>query len=64
MDALDGSAAQIKAPIELKFLEIDTNVKSKLNQIFSAVYQRCCGKEPVLELEVERVEEEEHHVST
>ena len=48
-----------------KFLEIDTSVKSKLIQIFSALNQRRCCKEPVLEYEDECIEEEkEKGVST
>ena len=34
VDGLDGLATQSKAQLKLKFLEIETSVKSKLNQIF------------------------------
>ena len=53
VDALDRLATQSKAHKILKFLEIDTIVKSKLNQIFSALKHCRCLKEPVLEFEFE-----------
>ena len=48
-------------------LEIETGVKSKLNQSFSALNQRHCREEPVLEFEdacIKEEEEEEQEVST
>ena len=45
--------------MKIKFLEIETSVKSKLNQMFSALNQRRCPKEPVLEFEDECIEEEQ-----
>ena len=48
-DALDELATQSKAQMKLKFLEIETSVKSKFNQVFSTLNHRCCRKEPVLE---------------
>ena len=50
--------------MKLSFLEIETSVRSKLNQVFSALNQRRCGKEPVLEFEDQCIEEEEQDVST
>ena len=44
--------------IKLKFLEIETSLKIKLNQVLSALNQRRCRKKPVLEIEDECVEEE------
>ena len=48
--------------MKLKFLEIETSVKSKLNEIFPSFRQRRCRKEPVLENEDGCIEEE-HDVS-
>ena len=63
--ALDGLATPSKAEMKLKFLQKETIVKSKLNQVFSALNQRHCRKEPVLEFEDECIEqEEEQDVST
>ena len=42
----------------LKFLEIETSLKSKVNQNFSAPNQHRSRKEPVLEIEDECIEEE------
>ena len=67
VDALDGLATERKAQVNLKFLEIETNVKSKLNHFFFAVNQSRCRKEPVLDFEDECIEEEkeeEQDVST
>ena len=50
-DALDGLATQSKAQMKLMSLQIETRVKSKPNQFFSALNQRQCHKEPVLEIE-------------
>ena len=64
--ALEGLATQSKAEMRLKFLEIETNVKSTLNQFFFALNQRRCRKEAVLEFEdgCIEAEEEEQDVST
>ena len=59
VDALEGLARQSKSRIDLKFLEIETSVKSKLNPIFFALNQRRCRNEPVLEFEDEFIEKEE-----
>ena len=49
----------------LKFLQVETSKKTKLNQVFSALNQRRCRKDSVLEFEDECIEEEEEHdVST
>ena len=45
--------------MKLKLLKIETNVKSKLNQICSAFDLRRCHEEPVLEFEDECIEKEE-----
>ena len=45
--------------MKLKFLEIGTSVKTKLNEFFSTLSQRRCRREPALELEDACIEEEE-----
>ena len=45
------------------FLEVETNVKKKVNQPFSALYQCPCRKELVFEKEDGRIDEEEQIVS-
>ena len=57
-------ATESKTQLKLKFLEIETSVKSTHNQISSAVNQRRCCKEQVLEFEDECIEEKEQDVST
>ena len=64
VDALDGLATQSKAQKKLKFLQIETNLKSTLNQICCAPKQRRCCKEPVLDIEDGFIEEKEQDVST
>ena len=59
VDALDALATQSKMQVKLILLEIETSVKSKLNQIFSALNHCRCRKEPYLEFEKECIEEEE-----
>ena len=51
--------------MKIKFLEIESSVKSKLDQVFSALNQLRFRKEPILEFEDECIdEEEEENVST
>ena len=50
--------------MKLKFLEIETSVKTKINQNFTALNQRRCRKEPLLEFEDACFEEEEQDLST
>ena len=57
VDAFDGLATQSKAQMNLNFLEIENNIKCKLNQIFSTFIQRYCGKETVVYLEDGCIEE-------
>ena len=56
VDALDGLATQSETQMKLKFLEIETGMKSKLNQTFAALNHRRCRKEPVKEFEDECIE--------
>ena len=44
---------------EIKIFELETIVKSKLSQTFSAFNQRRCSQEPVLEFEDACIEKEE-----
>ena len=57
VDALDGLATWSKAQMTLNVLEIETSVQRKLNQLFSALNQRRCREEPVLQFEDECIEE-------
>ena len=51
--------------MKLNLLEIEISGKSKLNQIFAALKQRRCCKEPVLEFEEECIKKgEEQDAST
>ena len=59
LDALDELATQGKVQMKLNFLEAENSVNSKLNQNFSALNQRRCRMEAVLEFEDECSEEEE-----
>ena len=51
VDALVGLATQSKPQIKIKLLECETSVKSKLSQISSALNQRRCREEKLLEFE-------------
>ena len=62
VDALDGLAAQSKTETELKFLVVETSVKSKLIQTFSYLNHRRCRNEPVMETKNRCIEEEEYVV--
>ena len=56
VDALDGLATQSKVQMIIKLLDIETSVKSKLKEFFSALNLCRCCKEPVLEFEKEYFE--------
>ena len=45
--------------MNLKFLKIETSVKSKANHIYSTLTQRRCRKEPVMKFDDECIEEEQ-----
>ena len=62
VDALDELATQSKAQMKVKFSEIEASVKSKLNQVSSALNQRRCRKEQVLEFKDECIGEEEEQM--
>ena len=63
VDTLDGLAAQSQTQIELKFLEIEASVKSKLNQLLSLPIEHRCRSEPVIETENGCIREEKLDVS-
>ena len=62
-DALYGLLTETKAQM-IKFLEIETYVKSRHNPIFSTRNQRRCCEEPVVEFADECIGKEEQHAST
>ena len=64
VDTIDGLARQSNIQISLKFLEIETSVHSRINQICSLPNKRCSRNEPVMEIEGGFIEEEKHDVST
>ena len=64
VDALDGLATHNKIQLKLKFLQIVTSVKRKLNQVFSTLNQLRCRKQPVLEFEDECIEKAGRCVDT
>ena len=61
---LDVLPTQSKYQTNLNFLQIETNVKSKLNILLFTHNQSRCRKEPVLECKLECVEEEDQDAST
>ena len=63
--ALDGLALKSEVQKKVNFLELETTVRNKFNQIFSALNQRRCRKETVFKIEDGCIEEEEEQdVST
>ena len=64
VDSLAGLATQSTAQTKLKLLEIEITVKRRLNQFFSALSERRCRKETILELEDGCTQGEEQEVST
>ena len=51
IDAVKGLATQSKAQLELKFLEVETAIKSKLTQTLKSLNEHCCRNHRVLEFE-------------
>ena len=62
-DALYGLATHTNAQRKLKFLENETSVKEKLNQLFSFIDQRRSRINPVMEFEHGCFKEQEHDAS-
>ena len=51
IDAVEGLATQSKAQMKLKFLEIETAIKSKLSRTLESLNERRCGYQPVFDFE-------------
>ena len=51
IDAVEGSATQSKAQMKLKFLEIETAIKSKLTRTLETLNERRCRNQRVSEFE-------------
>ena len=49
IDAADGSAAQSKDQMKLKFLEVETAIKSKLTRTLESLYKRRCRNQRVFD---------------
>ena len=66
IDAVEGLATQSKAQMNLKFLEVETIIKSKLTRTLQSLNERCCRKQQVFEFEDHCFEEynEEKDAST
>ena len=66
IDAVEGLATQSKAQIKLKFLEIETAIKSKLTQTLESLNERRCRNQRVFEFEDHSFEDdnEEKDAST
>ena len=60
--SFDKLATQSKAQMNLKFLKIETIVKSKVNQLLSALNQRDCRKKPMFEIEGKGIEEKKSKI--
>ena len=66
IDAVEGLAAQSKAQMKLKFLEIETAIKSKLTRTLESLNERRCCNQRVFEFEDHCFEDdnEEKYAST
>ena len=51
LDAVEGLATQNKAQLELKFLEVETAIKSKLTRTLESLNERHCRNQRVFEFE-------------
>ena len=51
IDAVEGLATQSKAQMKLKFLEVETAIKSKLTRTLESLNKRRCRKQRVFEFE-------------
>ena len=49
LNAVEGLATQSKAQMKLKFFEVETTIKSKLNRTLESLNERRCCKQRVLE---------------
>ena len=66
IDAVEGLATQSKAQMKLKFLEIETAIKSRLTRTLESLNERRCRNQRVFEFEYQRFEDdnEEKDAST
>ena len=66
IDAVEGLATQSKAQMKLKFLEIETAIKSKLTRTLESLNERRCRNQRVFDFEDHRFEDdnEEKDAST
>ena len=64
VDALAGLPTESGSRESLIVSEFETTVKSKPNQTFSTVNQRCCSEDSAIEMEGESIKREEQGSST
>ena len=66
IDAVEGLATQSKAQMKLKFLEIETAIKSRLTRTLESLNERRCRNQRVFEFEYHCFEDdnEEKNAST
>ena len=66
IDAVEGLATQGKAPMKLKFLEVETAIKCKLTRTLESLNERRCRNQRVYEFEHQGLEDdrEEKEAST
>ena len=64
IDAVEGLATQSKAQMKLKFLEIETAIKSKLTRTLETLNERRCRNQRDFEFEDHCFEDEEKDAST
>ena len=66
IDAVEGLTTQSKAQMKLKFLEVETAIKSKLTRNLHSLNERCCRNQRVFEFEDQCFEDdsEEKDAST
>ena len=58
IDAVEGLATQSRAQMKLKFLEIETAIKSKLTRTLESLNERRCRNQRVFEFEDHCFEDE------
>ena len=66
IDAVEGLATQSKAQMQLKFLEVETAIKSKLTRTLETLNERRCRNQRVFDFEDQcfEVDNEEKDAST
>ena len=66
IDAVEGLATQSKTQMKLKFLEVETTIRSKLTRTLESLNERRCRKQRVFEFKDHCIEDdnEEKHTST